>query len=273
MSFLEPKISVITVTYNSEKTIEDTIRSVCAQTYKNFEYIIIDGKSADQTLEIISQYEGLFDGKMKVVSEKDTGIYNAMNKGIRRATGDIVGLINSDDCYDKRAFEWIAQEYSKRQERLLVINGDAVRISIDGDPIFRYHYTQRSIENKAYMLHAAMFATKAVYDKIGFYDERYRLAADYDWQNRVHEDVEISYVLCPQVLSYMREGGASDSIKALPEWFKERSAIKIHYGIAPATQAYIGETMAAVRTILKAMLPPKIRPLAYKVLYGGGKGL
>ena len=93
------KISIITVTYNSEKTINDTIQSVLTQSYSNIEYIIIDGKSNDSTLEIIKEYLPLFNGRLKYISEKDSGIYDAMNKGIKLASGDIIGIINSDDFY------------------------------------------------------------------------------------------------------------------------------------------------------------------------------
>ena len=91
------KISIITVCYNSEKNIKDTLESVLKQTYKNYEYILVDGKSQDNTLKIIKKYEKKFKGKLKYISENDKGIYDAMNKGIKLSTGDIVGLINSDD--------------------------------------------------------------------------------------------------------------------------------------------------------------------------------
>ena len=91
------KISLITVTYNSSRTLRDTIVSVLAQTYQDIEYIIIDGLSEDNTIEIIKEYEPQFEGRIRWVSEKDTGLYDAMNKGFRMATGEIIGIINSDD--------------------------------------------------------------------------------------------------------------------------------------------------------------------------------
>ena len=93
------KISLITVTFNSSETLRDTIQSVLLQSYPNVEYIIVDGHSQDTTIEIIKKYEPLFQGRLKWISEKDSGLYDAMNKGIRMATGDIVGIINSDDFY------------------------------------------------------------------------------------------------------------------------------------------------------------------------------
>ena len=91
------KISLITVTYNSGSTLQDTIQSVLSQTYKDIEYIIVDGLSKDNTVKIIKGYESLFSGRMKWVSERDEGLYDAMNKGFRMATGDVIGIINSDD--------------------------------------------------------------------------------------------------------------------------------------------------------------------------------
>ena len=94
------KVSVITVCYNSARTIEATIQSILMQTYSNIEYIIIDGASRDNTLDIIKKYEKEFNGRLTVVSEPDNGIYDAMNKGIRMATGEVIGLLNSDDTYE-----------------------------------------------------------------------------------------------------------------------------------------------------------------------------
>lgn len=93
------KVSLITVTYNSGATLKDTIESVLSQDYNNIEYIIIDGKSTDNTLNIIQNYEPLFSGRIKYISEKDNGLYDAMNKGIMKATGDIIGILNSDDFF------------------------------------------------------------------------------------------------------------------------------------------------------------------------------
>ena len=96
------KISLVTVTFNSYRTLRDTIQSVLSQTYPDIEYIIVDGCSQDKTIDIIKEYEPLFHGQLKWISEKDKGLYDAMNKGIRMATGDIIGIINSDDFYHRK---------------------------------------------------------------------------------------------------------------------------------------------------------------------------
>ena len=93
------KISIITATYNSGKTVGDTLRSVLAQTYHDYELLVVDGASKDNTLEVVKKMEPLFEGRMRYISEPDKGIYDAMNKGIRMATGDIIGILNSDDFY------------------------------------------------------------------------------------------------------------------------------------------------------------------------------
>ena len=114
------KISLITVTYNSSRTLRDTIVSVLAQTYQDIEYIIIDGLSEDNTIEIIKEYEPQFEGRIRWVSEKDTGLYDAMNKGFRMATGEIIGIINSDDLIaETTAIEKIVRcfEANRSEER------------------------------------------------------------------------------------------------------------------------------------------------------------
>lgn len=114
------KISIITVSYNSEKTISKTIESVYKQNYQDFEYIIIDGQSNDKTLDIIKQYKTIFKEKMIWVSEKDKGIYDAMNKGLKMASGEVVGLLNSDDFYTSRdILSTIYENFSK--EKILML--------------------------------------------------------------------------------------------------------------------------------------------------------
>lgn len=109
------KVSLITVTYNSGATLKDTIESVLSQDYNNIEYIIIDGKSTDNTLNIIQKYEPLFSGRIKYISEKDNGLYDAMNKGIMKATGDIIGILNSDDFLQPIILLLKLQMHSKKQ--------------------------------------------------------------------------------------------------------------------------------------------------------------
>ena len=129
------KVSIVTATYNSSKTVRDTIESVLSQTYKDYEYIIIDGVSKDNTLEIVREYEPKFEGRMKIFSEKDKGIYDAMNKGFHRATGDVLMLINSDDLFARPdALELVVKEFEKHPE-------------VDGVYANLYYVSQNNIDN------------------------------------------------------------------------------------------------------------------------------
>lgn len=119
------KVSIITVCFNSEKTIIDTLESVLNQSYENIEYIIIDGKSKDKTVDIIKRYENKFKEKKieyKWISEKDSGIYEAMNKGINKSTGEVIGIINSDDWYEKNTVEKVMKEYKIKKFDMLYGN-------------------------------------------------------------------------------------------------------------------------------------------------------
>ena len=262
-----PLISIVTVCYNSASTIETTIKSILSQTYDNYEYIIIDGQSKDKTLDVIKQYKPMFKGKLRVYSEPDTGIYNAMNKGIRKCKGDIIGIINSDDYYSNNTLKYVAQKYAKEKYELLIINGDMVRVSGNGQAIYRYHFTEDNIKKKQCFGHPSMFAAKAVYDRIGLYDESYKLAADGDWQYRAHEDPKVRYVLCPKVFNHMREGGASDDINLRWLWFKERSRMNISHKRGSNIYIYWKEIKSVIRTDIKHFIPRRYLSLLYNYRY------
>ena len=125
------KISLITVTYNSDKTLFDTFQSVLNQSYPEIEYIIIDGASKDNTVSIIKEYEPQFDGRMKWISEPDKGLYDAMNKGILRSSGGIIGIVNSDDWLESVALDNVAKSFEE--------NGHGVNSLYCGDIVFHYH--------------------------------------------------------------------------------------------------------------------------------------
>lgn len=269
INYINPKISVITVCYNSASTISATIESVLKQTYKNYEYLIIDGGSVDNTLDIIRKYEPLFEGRLILISESDTGIYNAMNKGITHSTGEIVGLLNSDDFYASNTLEIVSKKYSEESTELVIINGDMIRVNNSGEEVYRYHFTNKHIEKKQCFGHPAMFAASAVYKKIGLYDETYRLAADGEWQYRAHDDESVSYVLCSKVFTYMREGGASDNPKYCIKWFEERVRMKKKYNKGKIAQIYLEEIFSMFRMMIKYMLPDSMKKYFYSMRYGG----
>lgn len=265
--FINPLISIITVCFNSEKTIKKTLDSVLRQTYQNYEYIIIDGKSTDDTMKIVESYLPLFDGKLRYISEKDTGIYNAMNKGINLCKGKVIGILNSDDYYSINTLQLVAEKYQKEKYPFIIINGDMERVDKNDNVIFRYSFSKKLIENKTCFGHPSMFAAKAVYDRIGTYDETYKLAADGEWQYRAHDDSKIKYVLVPEVFNHMREGGASDAFKYRWAWFKERSRMKIEHNKASRLVIYWQEFKSVIRTDIKNMLPASLQTKMYEMRY------
>lgn len=263
----EPLISVVTICYNSEKTIETAINSMLSQTYKNYEYVIIDGLSQDRTLDIISNYKEAFGNKLVVVSEKDNGIYNAINKGINKCSGEIIGILNSDDYYSPNTLESVAKKYEHENYPLIVINGDLARVSEDGKDVFTYRFKEQQVENKEFFGHPSMFVAKAVYNKIGLYDETYKYAADGDWQYRAHEDSEVRYVLSHEVYNHMRQGGATDNLKLCGKWFKERVRMKKAHNKGSTFSIYLSEIIALVGTYIKALTPECLQTKLYEFYY------
>ena len=205
MSSNNLKISIITVCFNSAKTIERTIRSVAAQDYPDIEYIIVDGGSTDGTLDIIHQYE---DRISRFVSEPDAGIYDAMNKGIQMATGDYITFVNSDDWYNEGAVSYVAGDIMKRGA---AISCYGINL-FDKDGIMEWDDTfARDIHNIRFAMcrcHNAIFAKRSVFEMYGGFDLAYKISADYDWLLRAYDNgVEISYDNFPAV--NFRLGGVS----------------------------------------------------------------
>ncbi len=209
---MQPKISIITVCYNSEKTIEDTILSVINQTYKNLEYIVIDGKSTDNTLAIINKYK---ENISLIVSEKDNGIYDAINKGINLATGDIVGNLNSDDFYtDNHVIEDVVNQLQHTKSDGLY----ADLYYVDGKNINKITRHWKSNEYKKGMFlkgwmppHPTFFVKKEVYQKYGKFNLEFTSAADYEIMLRFIHKHEISLTYLPRVIVKMRVGGISNA--------------------------------------------------------------
>jgi glycosyltransferase involved in cell wall biosynthesis len=205
------KVSIITVSYNSEKTIEDTIKSVLSQDYPNIEYLIIDGASKDATLEIVQKYQVKI---AKVISEKDKGIYDAMNKGIALATGDIIGILNSDDFYaDATVISSIVAQFTPTIE---AVYADLVYVDAnDTNRITRLwksgNYTQGDFKKGWMPPHPTFFVKSECYQKYGNYSLQLKSAADYELMLRlIHkEQIKINYL--PKVIVKMRTGGASNA--------------------------------------------------------------
>lgn len=268
----KPLISIVTACLNSEKTIRTTIESVLNQTYKNYEYVIKDGGSKDSTLDIAREYEAAFGGRLRIVQQKDKCMYEAMNQGIQMTTGDIIGIINSDDYYSPETLERVAALYEAAETDLLVVIGDMERVSETGELIYRYHFTQDMVDRKDCFGHPSMFAARAVYDRIGLYDTSYKLAADGDWQYRAMEDEAVKVVLCPEVFNHMREGGASDLPKYRWLWFKERSRMRLEHKRGSKTKIYLSEFKKVLVTDIKSMVPKGWQNALYKLKYELMKG-
>ena len=207
------KLSIITATYNSERTLRDTMESILSQTFQDYEYIIVDGASKDATLDIIREYEPRFQGKMRYVSEPDKGIYDAMNKGFAMATGDVIGILNSDDFFTsddvlQAVVDGFAGEYVD------AVYADIHFVGTD-DLTKCVRYYSSSVFRPWMMrfgmipAHPSFYCRKAVYDQYGSFDTTYRIAADFEILLRlifIHR-IRTRYVKKDFVT--MRLGGAS----------------------------------------------------------------
>ncbi|WP_196602696.1 glycosyltransferase family 2 protein [Pectinatus frisingensis] len=201
------KISIITVCYNSEKTIEKTIKSVINQEYDNIEYIIIDGGSIDGTLDIIKKYS---DKIAYWISEADNGIYDAMNKGIRIATGDVIGIINSDDWYIDNVISLITSAFHNGAD---AVYGDLLLVDQSGQSIGIQHIKEqeKDLIGKVYP-HPTIFLRRNIYIKYGFFDTSYDIAADYKLTSLL-EMHGVKFVYIPQIIAAFRSGGISNNTR------------------------------------------------------------
>ena len=208
------KISIITVAYNSSKTISDTIESVLNQNYQDIEYIIIDGNSSDNTLEIIKLHAPKFNGRLKWISEPDKGLYDAMNKGIRLATGDIVGIINSDDFYHRQDIIHRVANAFTENKNVQAVFGDVSFINTENkDKIVRY-YRAKNFHPKRFRFgfmppHPSFFTYKSNFEKFGYYKTDYKIAADFELLIRFLYKGKLNYKYLPVDFMKMRVGGKS----------------------------------------------------------------
>jgi len=206
------KISIITVVWNNVETIKDAIDSVLSQTYENIEYIVIDGASRDGTVEIVQSYGEKIS---KFISEKDKGLYDAMNKGIKLATGDIVGILNSDDFYiDDNLITRIVKEFEEKQ--VDSVFADLVFVKPENlNKIVRYYDSSHFSPDKfAYgwmPAHPTFFVKREIYEKYGVFKTDYKIASDYELLTRFLGKNKVSYSYIKEPIVKMRIGGASTS--------------------------------------------------------------
>jgi glycosyltransferase involved in cell wall biosynthesis len=204
------KVSLITVCYNSAATIRDTLDSVGRQDYDDIEHIVVDGASTDGTVEILQSYGGAIAG---LISERDRGMYDAMNKGIQRATGDVIGILNSDDFYARP--DVISTVVATMQATGVDCTfGDLVYVPPENlQQVVRYyssaHFHPRLFAYGWMPAHPTVFIKRWAYERYGLFKTDYQIAADYELLTRFLGKHQLSYHYIPQVMVHMRTGGAS----------------------------------------------------------------
>lgn len=214
------KISIITATYNRADTIRDTIESILSQQFQNWEHIIIDGVSNDNTLEIIKDYEQRYKGRLKLISEPDKGIYDAMNKGIQLASGEIIGILNSDDFYtDSLALIHIVNAFNESGADAIHAGIINVKKSKTDDILFINEgkpKPKQGFYTGWYPIHPSFYVKRKIYEKFGLFDLDFGTASDFELMIRFIEKGRISTFYTPFLLVTQRFGGASNnSLKSM----------------------------------------------------------
>jgi len=207
------KISIISVTYNNALTIKDTLESVLYQTYPNIEFIIVDGFSTDNTANILKEYEPKFNGRMHWISEKDTGMYDAMNKGIKMSTGEIIGIINGDDFYHRKdVIDEIAKAFENNEIQATIADIRFVNPNNLSKTI-RYcsskNFTVDRFRLGFMPAHPSFFTYKENYNKFGYYQTDYKIAADFELLLRFLFTYKLKYKYLSLDIMKMRTGGIS----------------------------------------------------------------
>ena len=206
----QPKITIITCTYNSAKTLRETLDSVKRQTFRNFEHLFIDGGSTDGTLAIIKEY---YEQPALLVG-KDKGLYDAFNKGLHNATGEIVGFLHSDDIfYDEQALERIAQAFKNETDYYcskMIIFDEELRKSFAVLGAKPHRQTLRDqLYSSTYFAHPTYYCTKEIIKRIGDFDLSYKIAADIDWLYRLEKTTDNFYFDDQPLIKFRGDGGTS----------------------------------------------------------------
>lgn len=210
MSSNLPSVSIVTVAYNSAQTIADTINSVAAQDYPSIQHIVVDGASSDGTVEVV---RGCTSANVELVSEKDDGIYDAINKGIKLASGDIIGILNSDDLFaENDVVSAVAK--AMHNEALDVLYGDVAFVrghNLD-QPVRRFssrRFSPERIEWGWMPAHPALFVRRGIYSSVGEYKTNFHIASDFDMVARIFKINNLKFRYMPRVMVMMRLGGVS----------------------------------------------------------------
>ncbi len=216
------KVSIITVCFNSAETIEDTIKSVLSQDFKDIEYIVVDGGSTDGTLDIINRYKNDI---AKVISEPDNGIYDAMNKGFRSSAGSIVAALNGDDIYAEKSIVGQMAEFIETKD-LDAAYGDLVYVDRrDNGHIKRFWqpgpYKKGAFHYGWVIPHPTFFCRKEIFEKHGYFNDKMQIAADFELMLRFIEKNHIKVGYLPEVIVKMRTGGKANVLRGMIQGNKE----------------------------------------------------
>lgn len=230
---IKMKVSIITCCYNRENTIREALESVISQNYPDIEYIVVDGASTDKTLKIIQEYQKHIS---VIISEPDSGMYEGINKGIRRATGDIIGLLHSDDLlYSKNTIANIVSQFNSTDADIIYGNGlfvnqtntNVVRNWISGA------YTKKKMKRGWLPLHPTVYIKRMHFKKLGFYDESFQIAADSEFLLRYfyEDNLHISYL--NEYIVRMRMGGASTKLSRYKQKWSEDLRLYRQHNLNP----------------------------------------
>jgi glycosyltransferase involved in cell wall biosynthesis len=232
----KPFFSIITVCYNEEENIEKTCKSIINQNFKNFEWLVIDGKSTDNTLKKVKKYSKVIS---KLISEKDSGPYNAMNKGIRFSKGKFIIFLNGGDFFkDNEVLKKTAELIKEDKESAEIYYGD---LQYDNQETVSY---RKSILNKDFfknktISHQATFIKKQLFKRVGQYDERYKIVADFDFWIKaiIIHNVRTKHI--PAVISVFNQKGISTNVRHMRQHIDERNEVLMKYGLITEKQAKI----------------------------------
>lgn len=233
-----PKITIITVVFNNENNVGHAIESVLNQTYDNIEYIVIDGKSTDRTWERIQSYQGSCKYRHNIsqaISEKDEGLYDALNKGIAIATGDYIGFVHADDSlYDENVLADVAQRVAETDCDMLYGDGVYVDINHQNKVVRNWQggtYSKGAVRRGWLPLHPTVFIKKSIYEKYGVYDKSFRIAGDTDLLIRMLYKHDLSVAYIHRFIIRMAMGGMSTSPHSSMKKWKEDIAVLHRYGM------------------------------------------
>lgn len=259
---MEPIITIVTVCYNSESTIRRTIESVLEQNLSDIEYLIIDGASTDETLAVVKEYEESFHGKMRVISEKDNGWYDAMNKGIRLAKGQFINFLNSDDYFEQGAIDKIVAYITENKIMSdSVVYGDSTNVYMHSSgEIFNRRIAapkKISIADKGLLSgmcgirHQSMFTGAKVFQKVGVLDLKYRLHADWDFLIKcVRQNIPMHYI--NENLTFYSMYGVSTK----PD-YRERTAVRKDNGLCGKFDLNYVKDRWGIKVFVKKILGEK----------------